>query len=455
EGDRARRAERAADGAEDVDARARGQAQGLLGDLIINPPTAGSTVATLDVPAGSRIDIFGTIGGTLRAPSAITLQEIDRPTFLNVVSDESGNPLGYIGSSDLLGVRALSPQNPVFGATDPQSERDLLERLREDPTLSTPIESDDEDDDTTDLRLPTYTQLLESLGLPTRIEDTIDDRVDEPASQPPGVTPPERLGGDTLAPLRDALREASRNADPRRRTGDAAAEPARNPLQTDFALPETEEGDRIEPVETLEQRLLRTIEDARDVLGRSVEIDELRVASDDPAYLRHFERGVELLEEGRYFDAEERFAAALQLAQGDPMAAIGRLHAQIGAGMYLSAGTNLRRLVIAYPELLAARLDARFLPTGERLDATRELLRERMGQGFMLNRDAAALLAYLGVQTGNERDVEDGLARYRALTTDGRTGESDALAPLLERAWLSRDAEGSDDGGGGGGGGAP
>ena len=414
-----------------------GQAQGLLGDLIINRPTVGSTVDTLDAPAGSRIDIYGTIGGTLRAPSAITLQEIDRPNFLNVVSDDQGNALGYVGSSDLLGVRALSPQNPVFGTTDPQGERDLLERLREDPTLSTPIERDDEEN-ATDLRLPTYTELLESLGLHTRIEDTIDDRIEEPVTQPPGVRPPERLGGDTLAPLRDALREAERLNDPVMRARDAAAQRARNPLQEDFASPDAE-GDDAEPVETLEERLLRTIEEAEEVLGRSVELDELRVASDDPAYTRHFDRGVELLEQGRYFDAEERFAAALQLAQGDPMAAIGRLHAQIGAGMYLSAGTNLRRLVIAYPEMLTLRLDDRFLPTGEQLDQTRMLLRERMAQGFVLNRDAAVLLSYLGVQTGNGQDVEDGLARYRELTTDPETGDADLLVPLLEKAWLSRD----------------
>jgi hypothetical protein len=151
--------------------------------------------------------------------------------------------------------------------------------------------------------------------------------------------------------------------------------------------------------------------------------------------------GAEQLQEGRWFDAEERFAAALQLSPGDPMAAVGRLQAQIGAGMFLSAGANLRRLYTAYPELMAARVPDRFLPKGERLEKIRSLLRLRMDQLNPMNDDAAALLAFLGIQTGNRDDVTEGLARFKELSIDPATGEPDVLSRLLEAAWLNSDAE--------------
>ncbi|GAB4554927.1 MAG: hypothetical protein Tsb0013_17620 [Phycisphaerales bacterium] len=414
-----------------------GQSDGLMGNVIINRPSASLDAG--DLAPGSapqRIDIYSTIGGSLRAPSAITLQDIERPSFLNTLQDRSGTTIGYIGASDLMGLRAVPPTNSLYGSRDPLLDRDILERLREDPTLSTPLVTDEPQ--RPDLRLPTYQKLMESLGIPTRIEDTVDERIDDGMDEPVRTTFP--LGGDPLAPVREALREAERRDDPfTRSTGPV-------PERVEPVVPEADDGGAEDASEeTFRDRLDRAVRAAEEVLGRSVDIDALGTTSEDPAFLRHFDRGVELLEAGRFFDAEERFAAALQLAPGDPNAAIGRLHAQIGAGMFLSAGANLRRLLVAYPEFIAARVDAKFLPSGERLAEVRELLRLRMGQANMMNADASALLAYMGVQTDNRADVEDGIARYVELTTDPETGEPDTLASLLEAAWLSRVGAGEDD----------
>src|SRR5262245_44191543 len=59
------------------------------------------------------------------------------------------------------------------------------------------------------------------------------------------------------------------------------------------------------------------------------------------AYAVHMQRGEQHLSAGEYFAAEERFTAALGLRSDDPMAAVGRVHAQLGASLYSSAAANL------------------------------------------------------------------------------------------------------------------
>lgn len=416
-----------------------GQSSSLVGDVIINRPGAGTSVENLATQ--QRFDIFASIDGSLRAPSSITLSELQRPTFLNVQQDQSGRSVGYIGASDLMGVRALPPENAMFGAREAATEDAMLERLRQDPTLSTPVEDDDEDE-APGIQLPTHSELLRSLGVPLGTEDLITDPNEdeqEGANEGAGGLP-DPLSSDPLAPVRRVLQEEEWRANPFNRVISDGDNGQGNPFAD--PLPDAGEGEEgadesvPTPAHTFEQRVQEAIEAAEAVLGRPVVLDDLRAGLDDPVFTRHMDTGMEQLQEGRWFDAEEHFAAALQLAPGDPIAAIGRLHAQIGAGMFLSAGANLRRLYTAYPELMAARVPARFLPEGERLEKIRALLRLRMGQFNAMNDDAAALLAYLGIQTGNQTDVEEGLARYRELSIDPETGEPDVLSRLLEGAWL-------------------
>ena len=417
-----------------------GQSQGLVGDVIINSPVVGANAGEFTgSPRATRIDIYGTIGGTLRSPSAIKIQELDRPSFMNTISDANGNTIAYVGASDLLGVRPLSPQNATFGATDAQQEQDILERLREDPTLSRPLDTDDEERFGSARPAP-YQQLLDALTVPidridsqinTEIDGQLNTQIDPTQSQTPTTrfTPPE----DPLDTVRDALRESERAANPFNRVSGDITDPSADVGDSDN--PETEDAQR---PKTIQERIDEAVEAAERVLGRTVSMDGLRTSSEDPIFRHHFEAGVDLLRRGRYFDAEERFSAAIQLAPGDPMAAVGRLHSQIGAGMSLSAGTNLRRLFTAYPEMMAARLDRELVPRGDRLDQIRSLLRKRMNQANIMNDDAASLLAYLGVQTGNADDVVDGLARFKELSVDPETGKPDAFASLLEAAWLAK-----------------
>lgn len=127
-------------------------------------------------------------------------------------------------------------------------------------------------------------------------------------------------------------------------------------------------------------------------------------------FAEHMKEGESALADARWFDAEERFTAALALNPGDPMAAAGRANAQLGSGMFLSAAVNIRNLFRAYPELMAVRFDEKLLPRAERLDKLREQLRYRARHDTPLARDAGLLLAYLGHQFQNKSDITEGFA---------------------------------------------
>ncbi|MBN8646169.1 MAG: hypothetical protein J0L61_13120, partial [Planctomycetes bacterium] len=159
--------------------------------------------------------------------------------------------------------------------------------------------------------------------------------------------------------------------------------------------------------------------------------------ADNQIFKDHMTKGQELLAEGRWFDAEERFASALALREGDPMAAAGRVHAQIAAGMYLSAALNLRNTFRAYPELIAAKYAPELLPRGQRLDTVRAQLRARAKLDTLIARDAGLLLMYLGQQTGNAQDLTDGAAIIDRVN-EAMKIEVDPLDAALRAAWTGK-----------------
>ena len=130
----------------------------------------------------------------------------------------------------------------------------------------------------------------------------------------------------------------------------------------------------------------------------------------------------------KYFDAETQFRRALQASPGQPLASVGLIHAQLGAGLLRSAGMNLRELLEKHPELISARYDARLLPDRERLEAVRKDL-EAMARGSAQS-DAGLLLAYLGHQLSQSELVQYGLDLEQV------SNVRDPLVLLLRRAWL-------------------
>lgn len=190
---------------------------------------------------------------------------------------------------------------------------------------------------------------------------------------------------------------------------------------------------------TPRERLLRDFEEMNidpaviEAMRRSsATVDEL-VAQTNPAernyYAIHLNQGHKSMIEGNYFDAEARFALALSIKPGDPTASIARAHAQIGAGLTMSAATNLRETFTANPTMINARYARGLLPPEERLrDMVPRLQTLAAGAGLRA-RQAALVLAYVGFHLEDDALIKEGLDRLE-LEADDR------LAAILRLVWL-------------------
>jgi hypothetical protein len=157
-------------------------------------------------------------------------------------------------------------------------------------------------------------------------------------------------------------------------------------------------------------------------------------------YSIHMDAGQKLSVAGRYFDAEERYAKALSAKSGDPTAQIARVHAQVMAGMFVSAAVNLRSLVQQHPEAVGLSFDESLVPHTGRTIAVKNQCRDVIkrvaaGSSDRFTRDTGLVLAYLGFLTNDREARIDGLW---ALASDEKTpdGQLDRrLAIFLEQVW--------------------
>lgn len=171
-----------------------------------------------------------------------------------------------------------------------------------------------------------------------------------------------------------------------------------------------------------------SVEDAARMLRHGKTVESL--GRDDRRRVDELvQQGENALREGDYFRAERRFEQAQALAAENPLAEAGIAHAQLGAGLYLSAALTLRNLFVAFPELIDAKYDRALLPAPDRLDKAVQVMRDRIVRGD----DAPSyglMLAYIGHQTGDRKMVEEGLA----LMTGSEKLET--ARKLIEGVWL-------------------
>jgi hypothetical protein len=160
-------------------------------------------------------------------------------------------------------------------------------------------------------------------------------------------------------------------------------------------------------------------------------------STDPEGYRAMMREGEQLLAQSRFFDAEERFVRAIAGAPNDPMARAGRIHAELGAGLYLSAAANLRALLSVSPETAATRYAESLLPGGERIALMVDQLSEQGRKSdSALGRESALLVAYLGYQRGDDKLVADGLDEFSRRITPGPAGDPDrALLSVLRASW--------------------
>lgn len=166
----------------------------------------------------------------------------------------------------------------------------------------------------------------------------------------------------------------------------------------------------------------------------------VRLAPEAPTtadtYAAHMARGERLLERGRYFDAEDSFIRALALAPKDPMANVGRVHAELGAGLFLSAAANLKAYFAEQPPMIGVRYAQGLTPSKSRSASLSEQLRSIVATPTSgMGKEAGMLLAYLGYQQGEMEQVKEGLDAMEARTYPEQTRDL-LLLGLLRKIWV-------------------
>jgi len=453
--------------------------------LALARPGAGATADATS--QASRPDVFNQIDGTLRSTASFITRPSEVPETLSLATTPQGQQVAIV-ASPLAGIRQLSPQSTALrGPTGDSTSLDLGNLIT--GQLQTNLDNFDADfaspDNATanlDANLPnrddefgdTFSRDNQSNRVNTRAEpqtqsQRTDNRLDssplgrenllrnltnlsrEPRQEQPAT--PERPTTDNAPNQQDpanqlpALPDESQplTRDQLQTTESllqALAERLRNPTGTIPAEPtENTPDDRTnEPTDPNAQPQAEDdpAERAIQLIRRSrTTVDSLEPSEQSSAAFRgHMTAGQRWLEQGRWFDAEERFTAALTINPGSLEAEVGRINAQIGAGLYTSAALNLRNLFRNYPELTTAVYDQSLLPRGERLTQIIRQLESRTTPDNPPSpaRDAALLLAFLGFQTERSALVESAFTSLDRIHQREQTLKT-PLETLLQRLW--------------------
>lgn len=385
-------------------------------------PTPGGDQSTL--ARTPRVDEPTSQTSMLRSTGAYTATRAYQPYLVAAIQTDTG-PQDFMGltANPLRGLRVADFVEPTDEEKDPPTGRistayeDVVARVRErasalyDPDEAAPGEPERPPQTETEVWARRLAELRK------RLRGETDEDTGEAPGTLPGTEPGEQPGAQ---PGDQPGREPDTDAD-----GDDA-DRART-----F---------RFDP---------KTMQLLRDDGGR---IDRLvgEGADADSLYVRHMRAGESALSRGRYFEAEDRFTLALSVRRGDVAAQAGRVNAQLGAGLFLSAGLNLRELLTRAPELAGSRYAGELLPAPERLEALMGLLRENLGladsgvrpraAGRRLERESGLMLAYVGHQTSDRETVEQGLRGWaksiEASEADGNDERIDrALHLFLSELW--------------------
>lgn len=357
-------------------------------------------------------DTRGLSLSAMRSPSAFVANRSLQPTLIGRADLATGGYRAMTASS----LRGVSFDDYTGFDRRYASEKDAEKAAKpESPTAAPSTQLNDSATPTANPKpapnqiKSAYEELLERVKAnapeeqsgPTTIQDILN-----PDKKPPADIRP--AWQKRIEELRKELNE-EQNKRAKPETPDAKAAPGPGDKKPD----DGKKGDDKDPKKPDPERERRnagrfdeeTVAMLRDSAGQ---ITRLAPPSFD-AYGTHMKLAQEYLASGRFFDAEEQFIAALSAKAGDPMAAIGRVHAELGAGLFLSGSMNLRALLLEHPEIAGVKYAPELLPSKQLTEKVMSRLNELASESGSRARDPALLLAYLGYQTGNTEAVRHGL----------------------------------------------
>lgn len=402
--------------------------RGIVGSLGVARP--GDKTTTIARDTTQRDESSGT--DWLRSPSSYASSRALKPTSLGERPKDDSSYYRLMSSS-LLGLKVQKVDIPRRPSLAPTPEVK--------PAPETPAKPGDAANPSgvpkpagTDAKKPeeyrtSYDQIVERLSAWRRPGAPAAEK---PAGEKPGAEKPGDSGAkEDRTPLAwerrvDALRRHLLGL-PVREVDDRD----KAPLSRD------------DEVSQLNADTLRMLRESGGEIRTFAEVPDKRAAL--PLYARAMALGQEQLAAQHYFDAEDKFSRALAVRPRDPAAQAGRIHAQLGAGMYLSAAVNLREMVVASPETAGAKYGPSLLPDPARLQEILAVLRSRLADRenadplarSLGERQIGFMLAYLGFQMGDDQAIKDGLA---AVARNAGDSDEDKMTGRIERylrgVWL-------------------
>ena len=396
-------------------------------DVRVRRPGSAATAADITARPGElsnlSVDPFSGIRGVLRSTADSITSASNRPHVLAGLSHAETSERRVLLSSPLQSVRELSLNNPAVSWQEFFLDRGQRESSRDSAQAVPSGQSEP------------IGKRLEAKNPFQQLQDQLREQSQKYLSAPliGASTKPESSESTPLEDREspsidrfDEMMESLRQDLIER----LEIKESKNDLASDAAGENTT--DRQQPV--LERaRALVDFADAR--------VESLLGGDEERSfYAFHMERGSQYLREGRYFDAEERFSSAALAQDPAPLAEVGRLHAQIGAGLYRSAAANLRSLLSRFPELIPARFDESLLPAADRLNRIRDQLRIVVEERYAFSRDAALLQAYIGYQLGQRSDIRHAFAALEEVgTKEGHL--LDEFEQIVREVWLDAEAK--------------
>jgi hypothetical protein len=143
----------------------------------------------------------------------------------------------------------------------------------------------------------------------------------------------------------------------------------------------------------------------------------------------------DLMRQGKFQSAIDRYNTAQQVAPNNPLVALGRANAELGAGAYRQASTDLHLIFVNDPTTLMAQYSLdQWFPSG-RLDKIREELTGLSSQDPK-EEMPEFLLTYLAYNGGNLEEARRHLAEAQK-----RSGGKDPALRLMETDWKLAGAE--------------
>jgi hypothetical protein len=179
-----------------------------------------------------------------------------------------------------------------------------------------------------------------------------------------------------------------------------------------------------------ETSTVRTTEELVQALAHRTQVSELVDPRMRARVAALVEQAEAAMREKDYFRAEDRFEIALKLNPGNPILEGGRANAQIGAGLYRSAGVTLIGLFRRHEAMIDVGFDADLLPSPTRLRLaaqTIEAIIERDPDG---SSGMGVVIAYIGRQLGDRTMIRSGLDAVD-------DPQVNSLVPQLRKVWLA------------------